>query len=126
MIRVCIADDHHLIRKGLRQYIEESSELSFAGDLVGVGKGKKVKSHEELSDREYQVLLPLGSGQTVREVSEHLHLSISTVHTYRRRLMEKLSLRRNEELIRYVQTTGSRNSGCNKICDEKIIKFTIL
>lgn len=54
-----------------------------------------------LSDREIQVLVRLARGSTTREVSEDLHLSISTVETYRSRLLEKLNLRNNSDLTRF-------------------------
>lgn len=58
--------------------------------------------HETLSDREYTVLLRIGAGKTVSEISDELTLSVKTVSTYRARILEKLNLRNNAELIRYV------------------------
>lgn len=37
-------------------------------------------AHDALSDREYQVLRMLGSGRTVSDIAEVLHLSVKTVH----------------------------------------------
>ncbi|MFH1755994.1 MAG: response regulator transcription factor [Candidatus Latescibacterota bacterium] len=54
-----------------------------------------------LSDREIQVLVRLAKGSTTREVSEYLHLSNSTVETYRSRILEKLHLRNNSDLTRF-------------------------
>jgi DNA-binding NarL/FixJ family response regulator len=54
-----------------------------------------------LSDRELQVLLRLARGATTREVSAELSLSVSTVETYRARLLEKLGLRNNSDLTRF-------------------------
>jgi DNA-binding NarL/FixJ family response regulator len=42
--------------------------------------------HELLSDREYEVLRLIGSGKTVSEIAESLHLSVTTVSTYRARI----------------------------------------
>jgi len=58
--------------------------------------------HENLSDREYQVMSMLGSGQGVAEVADQLHLSPKTVSTYRRRLLDKMGLESNAALARYV------------------------
>lgn len=58
--------------------------------------------HEKLSDREYQILLLLGGGKSVQQIADSLSLSINTVNTYRRRIMEKTSLHGNSELIQYV------------------------
>jgi two-component system invasion response regulator UvrY len=43
----------------------------------------------------------LGSGQTVTDISRDLGLSVKTVSTYRMRMMEKLGMRTNAELMRY-------------------------
>ena len=58
--------------------------------------------HEALSDREYQVLRMLGSGQTVSDIARDLGLSVKTVSTYRTRVVDKLGMRTNAELMRYV------------------------
>ncbi len=57
--------------------------------------------HEKLSDREYQVLLKLVSGQGIKEIASELHISPSTIGTHRARILEKLGLRTRTELIRY-------------------------
>lgn len=59
-----------------------------------------------LSDREMQVLLRLAKGATTREVSTSLNLSISTVETYRSRILEKLNLRNNSDLTRFAIRRG--------------------
>jgi len=58
--------------------------------------------HETLSDREYSVLLMIGIGKSVGEIANELALSVKTVSTYRARILEKLNLKSNAELIRYV------------------------
>ena len=62
--------------------------------------------HEALSDREYQVLRMLGSGKTVSEIAASLRLSVKTVSTYRARLLDKLQMRSNAELMRYAIENG--------------------
>ncbi len=62
--------------------------------------------HEALSDREYQVMCLLGSGKTVKEVGSKLSLSVKTISTYRTRILEKMSMRHNAELMRYVMENG--------------------
>lgn len=59
-----------------------------------------------LSDRELQVLVMLARGHVVKEVSEKLSLSPSTVETYRRRLMEKLGLRNLSDITRLAIRSG--------------------
>lgn len=62
--------------------------------------------HEQLSDREFDVLRGLGAGRTVKEVAAHLGLSPKTVSTYRTRLMEKLQFSSNADLVRYSAEHG--------------------
>lgn len=57
--------------------------------------------HETLSDREYQIFLLLASAQTVSEIADSLSLSGKTVSTYRTRILEKMHLRNNAELMHY-------------------------
>ena len=57
--------------------------------------------HEILSDREYQVLCLLASGKTVTEIADELALSVKTVSTYRARILEKMDMKNNAELIHY-------------------------
>lgn len=57
--------------------------------------------HQQLSDREYQVLCLLGQGKSASEISDELALSVKTVSTYRARLLEKLKLKTTADLIRY-------------------------
>jgi DNA-binding NarL/FixJ family response regulator len=58
--------------------------------------------HEQLSDREYQVLRMIGQGRTVSEIAGELSLSVKTVSTYRARILEKMDMRTSAELMRYV------------------------
>ena len=58
--------------------------------------------HEQLSDREFEVLCSLGRGMTVKDVAMKMHLSAKTISTYRVRLLEKMGLTSNADLVRYV------------------------
>ncbi|MBW1806665.1 MAG: response regulator transcription factor [Deltaproteobacteria bacterium] len=70
--------------------------------MVGrMGKSEKETPEANLSDREIQVLVRLARGATTREVAEELHLSVSTIETYRSRILEKLNLRNNSDLTRF-------------------------
>jgi DNA-binding NarL/FixJ family response regulator len=57
--------------------------------------------HRALSDREFQVFRALVSGKTVTDIADELNLSVKTVSTHKARIMEKMSLRNQAELIRY-------------------------
>ncbi len=58
-------------------------------------------AHELLSDREYEVFRLIASGKTVSEVAEALKISVTTVSTYRARILDKMQLKNNAELTRY-------------------------
>ena len=57
--------------------------------------------HEYLSDREFNVLKMLAAGRSVSEIAETLFLSVTTVSTYRSRIMAKMNLKNNAELTLY-------------------------
>lgn len=58
--------------------------------------------HERLSDREFQVMRMIAEGQRLCEIADELVISEKTVGTYRGRILEKMNMTRNAELIRYV------------------------
>lgn len=60
------------------------------------------RPHETLSDREFQVMQMIASGKTLADIAEELVLSAKTISTYRTRLLEKMGLKSNAEIIRYV------------------------
>jgi two-component system, NarL family, invasion response regulator UvrY len=62
--------------------------------------------HETLSDREFDVLKLLASGKSVSEIAEQLLLSVTTVSTYRSRIMKKMNMHSNAELTRYALEKG--------------------
>jgi DNA-binding NarL/FixJ family response regulator len=57
--------------------------------------------HERLSDREYRVMWLLASGKTLQQIAEEMRLSPSTVSTYRGRILKKLALNTNVDLVHY-------------------------
>ena len=57
--------------------------------------------HEVLSDREFDVFTMIASGKTVSEIAEQLSLSITTVSTYRARILVKMNMKTNADLTRY-------------------------
>lgn len=66
-----------------------------------LGPKQTLALHESLSDREFQVLCRIASGQTLTEVARELCLSVKTVSTHRTRLLKKMRMRNNAELIHY-------------------------
>jgi len=59
-----------------------------------------------LSHREYQVLYLFASGMSMTKIAEHLSLSVKTISTYRSRLLEKLNVKSNTQLMRYAFQKG--------------------
>jgi DNA-binding NarL/FixJ family response regulator len=57
--------------------------------------------HETLSNRELEVVRLMASGKTVSQIAEQLHLSVTTISTYRARVLEKMNLTTTAELINY-------------------------
>lgn len=83
------------------KYVTASLAEKLVSDLnVPVGK----KPHEQLSDREYQVLRMLGTGKTVKEIGAELSLSVKTISTYRTRVFEKLHFKTNADVVRYAMS----------------------
>lgn len=72
----------------------EKLALAMAGDA-------DEPAYEKLSDREYQIMWLLASGKTVGDIARQLFLSPNTVSTYRARILKKLRVRNNAELMRY-------------------------
>jgi len=66
-----------------------------------LGETGERATHESLSSREFEILLLIASGKSVAQIAGELHLSVSTVSTYRVRILEKLNMTTNADLIRY-------------------------
>jgi len=90
------------IRKinGGGKYVSASLAEVLAFDLEDRGKGRVIP-HENLSDREFQVLCLIASGKSVKEMSKELYLSVKTISTYRTRILEKMKMKSNSELTYY-------------------------
>lgn len=82
-----------------RRYVSRPLADELVGALLDIDDGPP---HQALSDREFEVLCLLGSGKAVSDVATMLCLSVKTVSTYRTRLLEKLALENNAQIIRYV------------------------
>lgn len=81
-----------------RRYVSEPVGEKLAGAYV---KKSELLPHEQLTQREFQILLMIGRGMSVNQISDHLSISMNTVYTYRSRILNKMSLSTNSGLIRY-------------------------
>ena len=82
-----------------------SSELAekLATDI---NKDSEKNPHEKLTDREFQVFRMLAGGSKLKDIASELCLSINTVSTYRGRILEKMDLKSNADLIHYAIKSG--------------------
>lgn len=86
-----------------RRYLSPTAADLVASRLDQPGAGP---AHQDLSEREFQVLCKLASGMSVTQIAEELFISVKTVSTYRSRLLEKLKLSSNAELTYYAVKNG--------------------
>jgi len=119
-------EDHHavqVLKAGADGYLYKSERAETVLEAIRkIVKGGKYVPNElaetvifamnglngpgRLSHREYQVLSLFASGMGMTEIAERLSLSVKTVSTYRSRLLEKLHLRSNAQLMRYAFNKG--------------------
>ena len=85
------------------KYVSPSLAERLASQLDGGGQRAP---HELLSDREFEVMRRLGSGLTVSQIAGELALSTKTVSTYRTRILEKMAVATNADLVRYAARHG--------------------
>ena len=88
------------IRKAVSggKYVSTALAEKLAVELEGASH---VRPHELLSDREYRVMWMIASGKSITTIAEELSLSPNTVSTYRIRILKKLKLEHNADLVRY-------------------------
>lgn len=89
----------NMILKGHR-YISASLTEKLASSLE-LDSDIEKPLHEKLSKREKEVLIMIASGKSITKIAESIYLSIKTVSTYRKRILEKLNLETTADLIRY-------------------------
>ena len=108
-----------MLKAGASGYITKDSEpeqligalrkIASGGRYIGpelaeslaFGDGAGKAPHELLSDRESQVFIQLASGKTLKAIARDLNLSPKTASTYKTRVMQKLKVASDAELIRY-------------------------
>ncbi len=108
-----------VLKAGASGYLNKNSapdELINAIQRISLGKkyitpeiaekllsnpGDSKKPHELLTNREFEIFKLLASGKTVSHIADSLSLALTTVSTYRGRIMEKLDLNTNSDLTRY-------------------------
>ena len=114
------------IRAGASGYLtKESAPKELSGAIQKLARGGKYvsasmadqlldylkedsskKPHEKLSDREFQVMQMIASGKTVGEIAAEMLLSVNTISTYRMRVLEKMNLENNAQIMYYAINEG--------------------
>lgn len=84
-------------------YVSPSLGETLAARLLGA---RREPAHGALSDREFEVLRGLAEGETLKAIAARMAVSPKTVTTYRTRILQKLGLRGNAELVRYALEHG--------------------
>jgi DNA-binding NarL/FixJ family response regulator len=79
------------------KYISSSLAERLITDIDASGKPR----HEKLSDREFEIMRMIARGKAIKKIAEELYLSEKTVSTYRTRLLEKMKMTTNAEIIGY-------------------------
>lgn len=80
-----------------RKYISASLAERLADDLEPSDK----PPHEKLSDREFQILCMIAKGKSLKDIADELCISEKTVSTYRARILEKMNMSTNADMISY-------------------------
>lgn len=82
-----------------RRYLGEALAEHLANYVT---EDRGTMPHEQLTDREYEVMCLIATGHNATQIAKTLGLSIKTISTYRTRILDKMGLENNAELIRYV------------------------
>jgi two-component system, NarL family, invasion response regulator UvrY len=84
------------------KYLTESLAFKLAEHTAWPTRRTGMTLREALSSREYQISHMIASGKTIKEIAQELFLSSKTVSTYRARILSKMKMKSNAELIAYV------------------------
>jgi two-component system invasion response regulator UvrY len=76
-------------------------------DKIGTSRPVNAERlHETLSERELKVMVGLAGGKRLTDIAQEMDLSIKTVSTYKRRILDKMHMKVNGELTRYAIEHG--------------------
>ena len=92
----------NVVARGRRYVTADLAELL----ADSVNEDQEELPHKSLSDREYQTLLHIAAGKAPGDIAETMKISIKTFNVYRSRILEKMQLKNNVELTRYVLENG--------------------
>jgi len=114
------ADGYLCKESAPEQLVEAIRRLSQGGKYISVALSEKLITeiqtkptkphHNILTDREFQVFCAIAAGQGITEIAKKMSLSPKTVSTYRARLLKKMQMHNNAEIIRYAVEKQLLNS----------------
>ena len=87
-------------------YIDPSIASALVAGYLDAEEGGQRPAHEDLSEREREVLVRIARGFSNKEIAASLTLSVKTVETYKARVAEKLGLRTRVDIVRYASRHG--------------------
>jgi len=101
----------YLMKEGApEELVKAIRKVNAGGKYVSASLAEKLVSrlgvfdrppHENLSDREFQILCLIAGGKSLKGIADELCISEKTVSTYRSRIMEKMRMSTNSDLIHY-------------------------
>jgi len=87
-------------------YLSPRVAAGLVDDYAGNGNGRQPTAFDRLTPREREVLQLMAEGQATKEIAATLHVSVKTVETHRRQIMEKLNIYSVAELTKYAIREG--------------------
>jgi two-component system, NarL family, invasion response regulator UvrY len=89
-IRVIVTQNKRYITPLVGEQLANQMDVNFDRPL-----------HDQLSDREYEILRMIAGGKKVSEIAKEYSLAVQTIHTYRRRILDKMNMKSDIELVKY-------------------------
>ncbi|MGA8263139.1 MAG: LuxR C-terminal-related transcriptional regulator, partial [Ignavibacteriaceae bacterium] len=89
------------VKSEVKEYDNTGENLLREVYSVGYKTSENKLPHDNLSFRELQVMKLIALGKARKEIAEELFLSISTINTYRARILDKMNMKNNAEIMRY-------------------------
>ena len=84
----------------------EPMQSQIQKNVKNLGEDTEKLDHTMLSDREYQVMIMIATGKTVKEIADELSLSVKTISTHRARALKKMGMKNNAEFAYYAIKQG--------------------
>jgi DNA-binding NarL/FixJ family response regulator len=100
-----LVDAIRQVAAGKRYLTQHAAQLM----LMQINNNDDRPAHRKLAAREYEIMLMIVSGMSLTDIGEKIFISVKTVSTYRSRILAKLGVATNAELVRYALRHGIIN-----------------